>query len=197
VLEEAGEEQPGEAGRVDDDEAVVLAAPPDERVRPRVAHHLVGLGHEGRCLELLASSATTNADAAAPEQPQREVGVEAVHHQPAGRLDENRAGDGKYIYRRHDRASPSAPSSAPAVRSAQHAAGKRPWFVDGSRSILSKGRRGRVAAGGGGLTNYIWPPSVHHHHHRPSPCVTGPYRDMTNKLLVELEARGPKSARMS
>jgi len=61
VLEEAGEEQPREAGGVDDDEAVVVPAPSHERVRPRVAHHLVGLGHERRRLEELVASAAAAA----------------------------------------------------------------------------------------------------------------------------------------
>jgi hypothetical protein len=50
VLEEAGEEELREPGGLDDDEAVVLPPPPDEHVSPRVAHHLVRLGHERRRL---------------------------------------------------------------------------------------------------------------------------------------------------
>ena len=69
MLEEAGEEELREAGDVGDEEAVVALPPPDERVRPRVAHHLVRLGHERRRLELA-------------DQPQRELRVEAVHPAP-------------------------------------------------------------------------------------------------------------------
>ena len=48
VLEEAGEEQPREAGGVGDDEAVVPPAPADDPVRPGVLHHHVRLPHERR-----------------------------------------------------------------------------------------------------------------------------------------------------
>ena len=174
VLEEAGEEQPREAGGVDDDEAVVVPAPPDERVRPRVAHHLVGLGHERRCLEELVASASAS-DAAPGEQPQRELRVEAVHHQPEDTLETDRSIDDGVgnTYDRAIRASLacSAADRAPVPR-AQHArtharsrqapvrGGVAPSWMDGRVNFSQKGAGGgggcwrRGAGSARGVTNY-------------------------------------------
>ena len=53
MLEVKREEDEGEVSRVHHQETVVLPPPPDQRVRPRIANHLVGLRHERRHLYTL------------------------------------------------------------------------------------------------------------------------------------------------
>ena len=53
MLEVRGEEELGEVGGVENEEAVVPLPPPDQGVGLGVVHHVVDLGHEGRHLDLM------------------------------------------------------------------------------------------------------------------------------------------------
>lgn len=65
MLEEAREEELREVRGVDHQETVAPLPPPDDRVRSRVADHLIRLRHEGCDMRLPTYVVTTTAAAAA------------------------------------------------------------------------------------------------------------------------------------